>query len=259
MAEPLLEMRGIVKRFGRVEALRGVDFHVGRAEVVGLVGDNGAGKSTLVKIIAGVYQPDAGQMFFEGQPVVFRHPSEARARGIEIVYQHLALIDLLSIDRNIFLGREPTKRIGPIAILDKARMEREAWSILQDIGLRRIRSPSERVAKLSGGERQSVAIGRAMHFKAKLLILDEPTAALSVRETRRVLDHVLEVKKQGVSVIIISHNIYHVYEVSDRIVALDHGRKILDVPREKVTPEEVIDVIRTGAPATPQPEENQRV
>jgi len=154
----------------------------------------------------------------------------------------------MSIERNIFLGREPVRRIGPISILDKRKMSEEAWRVLQEIGLRRIRSPVERVAKLSGGERQSVAIGRAMHFKAKLLILDEPTAALSVRETRRVLDHVLEVKKHGVSVIIISHNIYHVYEVSDRIVVLDHGRKIADVPREKVTPEEVIEVIRRGAP-----------
>ncbi|AJB41582.1 D-xylose transport ATP-binding protein XylG [Thermofilum adornatum 1505] len=242
----LLEMKGIVKRFGHVEALRGVDFHVEKAEIVGLVGDNGAGKSTLVKIIAGVYQPDAGQMFFEGEPVVFRHPSEARARGIEIVYQHLALIDLLGIDRNIFLGREPLKKIGPFKVLDKEKMEKEAGRILQEIGLKRIRSPQEKVAKLSGGERQSVAIARAMHFKAKLLILDEPTAALSVRETRKVLDHVLDVKKQGVSVILISHNIYHVYEVSDRIVVLDHGRKILDTPKEKVTPEEVIEVIRTG-------------
>ncbi|MCC6005393.1 MAG: ATP-binding cassette domain-containing protein, partial [Thermofilum sp.] len=197
----LLEMKGIVKRFGHVEALRGVDFHVEKAEIVGLVGDNGAGKSTLVKIIAGVYQPDAGQMFFEGEPVVFRHPSEARARGIEIVYQHLALIDLLGIDRNIFLGREPLKKIGPFKLLDKEKMEKEASRILQEIGLKRIRSPQEKVAKLSGGERQSVAIARAMHFKAKLLILDEPTAALSVRETRKVLDHVLDVKKQGVSVI----------------------------------------------------------
>ncbi|MCC5998746.1 MAG: ATP-binding cassette domain-containing protein, partial [Thermofilum sp.] len=160
--------------------------------------------------------------------------------------QHLALIDLMGIDRNIFLGREPLKKIGPFKLLDKEKMEKEASRILQEIGLKRIRSPQEKVAKLSGGERQSVAIARAMHFKAKLLILDEPTAALSVRETRKVLDHVLDVKKQGVSVILISHNIYHVYEVSDRIVVLDHGRKILDTPKEKVTPEEVIEVIRTG-------------
>ncbi|UNQ73659.1 ATP-binding cassette domain-containing protein [Infirmifilum sp. NZ] len=246
--ERLLEMRKIVKRFGRVEALRGVDFHVGRGEVVGLVGDNGAGKSTLVKIIAGVYQPDEGEIYWEGQPRIFRDPAEARAAGVEIVYQHLALIDLLSISRNIFLGREPTKKIGPFTFLDRRAMDEQAWSIIQSIGLKRLRSPSERVAKLSGGERQSVAIGRAMHFKAKLLILDEPTAALSVRETRRVLDHVLEVKNQGVSVIIISHNIYHVYEVADRIVVLDHGRKIADTPKEEVTPEEVIEIIRKGQP-----------
>ncbi|MGC9106786.1 MAG: ATP-binding cassette domain-containing protein [Infirmifilum sp.] len=244
--DKLLEMRGIVKRFGRVEALRGVDFHVNRAEVVGLVGDNGAGKSTLVKTIVGVYHPDEGEIYWEGKPTIFRDPGEARAAGIEIVYQHLALIDLLSISRNIFLGREPVKRIGPIAFLDRRAMDEQSWEIIKSIGLRRLRSPSERVAKLSGGERQSVAIGRAMHFKAKLLILDEPTAALSVRETRKVLDHVLEVKNQGVSVIIISHNIYHVYEVSDRIVVLDHGRKILDVRKEEVTPEDVIEVIRKG-------------
>lgn len=246
--DSLLEMRGIVKRFGRVEALRGVDFSVGTGEVVGLVGDNGAGKSTLVKIIAGVYTPDAGEIYWEGKPRIFNDPAEARAAGIEIVYQHLALIDLLSISRNIYLGREPVKKIGPFAFLDTKKMDSEAWGVIQSIGLKRLRSPSERVAKLSGGERQSVAIGRAMHFKAKLLILDEPTAALSVRETRRVLDHVLEVKRQGVSVIIISHNIYHVYEVSDRIVVLDHGRKILDTPKDKVTPEDVIETIRRGEP-----------
>lgn len=245
----LLEMRGIVKRFGRVEALKGVDFSVGRSEVVGLVGDNGAGKSTLVKIIAGVYQPDEGEVYWEGQRRIFRDPGEARAAGIEIVYQHLALIDLLSIERNIFLGREPVRRLGFLSILDRKKMSQEAWSVLQEVGLRRIRSPAERVAKLSGGERQCVAIGRAMHFKAKLLILDEPTAALSVRETRAVLDHIIDVKKQGVSVIVISHNIYHVYEVADRIVVLDHGRKIADTPKEKVTPEEVINIIRFGAPS----------
>jgi len=239
-------MKGIVKRFGHVEALKGVDFHVNRAEIVGLVGDNGAGKSTLVKIIVGVYQPDEGEIYFEGRRIQFKSPREAREAGIEIVYQHLALIDLLSISRNIFLGREPIKSIGPIKILDKKKMTEESWRVLKDIGVRRIRTPEERVAKLSGGERQSVAIGRAMHFKAKLLILDEPTAALSVRETRRVLDHILDVKKQGVSVIFITHNIYHVYEVADRIVVLDHGRKIADLIKAKVTPEDVIEIIRTG-------------
>ncbi len=253
MAETLLEMKGIVKRFGHVEALKGVDFSVNKAEIVGLVGDNGAGKSTLVKTIVGVYQPDEGEIYFEGRRVQFRSPREARAAGIEIVYQHLALIDLLSISRNIFLGREPVKKLGPLRVLDKHFMNREAWRILQEIGVKRIRSPEDRVAKLSGGERQSVAIARAMYFRAKLLILDEPTAALSVRETRRVLDHILDVKKQGVSVIFITHNIYHVYEVADRIVVLDHGRKIADVKKEDVTPEEVIEIIRTGgAKATPQ-------
>ncbi len=247
MSETLLEMRGIVKRFGHVEALRGVDFSVRRAEIVGLVGDNGAGKSTLVKTIVGVYQPDEGEIYFEGRRVQFRSPREARAAGIEIVYQHLALIDLLSISRNIFLGREPVRRLGPLRVLDKHYMNSEAWRILQEIGVKRIRSPEDRVAKLSGGERQSVAIARAMYFKAKLLILDEPTAALSVRETRRVLDHILDVKKQGVSVVFITHNIYHVYEVADRIVVLDHGRKIADVRKEDVTPEEVIEIIRSGA------------
>ncbi len=242
----LLEMRGIVKRFGHVEALKGVDFHVDKAEIVGLVGDNGAGKSTLVKTIVGVYQPDEGEIYFEGRRVQFQSPREARDAGIEIVYQHLALIDLLSISRNIFLGREPVKKLGPLRILDKPFMNREALRILRDIGVKRIRSPEDRVAKLSGGERQSVAIARAMYFKAKLLILDEPTAALSVRETRRVLDHILDVKKQGVSVIFITHNIYHVYEVADRIVVLDHGRKIADLKKEEVSPEDVIEIIRTG-------------
>ncbi len=249
MRHPLVKMINIHKWFGHVHALKGVDFHVNRKEIVGLVGDNGAGKSTLVKILVGAYKPDKGEIYFEGKKVNFKSPREARNMGIEIVYQDLALIDLLSISRNFFLGREPLKKLGPFNFLDHDTMRKESIKILKNLGLTRIQSPDQRVATLSGGEKQSVAIGRALYFNAKLIILDEPTASLSVKETRKVLDHVLEAKDQGASVIFITHNIYHVYEVADRFVILDHGRKIADVLKDKVDPEDIIEIIRSGGKA----------
>ncbi len=239
---PLLDMRGITKRFGPVVALDRVDFRVGRGEAVGLVGDNGAGKSTLAKIIVGYHQPDEGEMYFEGRRVVFKSPAEARRAGIEIVYQDMALVPYLSVYRNLFLNREATRRIGPFRVLDRARMKETAAKLLEEIGIKR-RDPEIEVGVLSGGERQSIAIARAVHFGAKLVILDEPTSALSVKETEKVLEYVTQLKSRGVSSILISHNIYHVYSVADRIVVLDHGRKVLDVERDKVTPEDIIDVI----------------
>lgn len=239
---PLLELRGIVKRFGSVTALKGVDFHVNRGEVVGLVGDNGAGKSTLAKIMVGYYQPDEGEILYMGEPVVIRSPSHARSLGIEIVYQDMALVPYMSVWRNLFLSRELTRRVGPIRLLDKARMREFTRKFLADIGVRR-RDPDVLVEKLSGGERQSIAIARAVFFNAKLVILDEPTSALSVKETEKVLDLIEEMAGRGVASVLISHNIYHVYRVADRIVVLDHGRKVLDVDKNLVTPEDVIDVI----------------
>lgn len=242
---PLVEMKNISKNFGHVRALCDVDFTVGRQEVVGLLGDNGAGKSTLIKILNGLYPPDEGEIYLEGQRVHFSSPSEARALGIETVYQDLALVELMSIDRNFFLGREPVRQLGPFKFLDKRRMEETCRDCLGEIGIR-IRSPHEEVSILSGGERQSIAIGRAIHFGVKLLILDEPTSALSVKETRKVLNYVTEAKNRGLSVIFITHNIYHVYPVADRFTILSHGGKLGDFKKEDVSPEDISEMIVSG-------------
>ena len=241
----MVRMVKISKSFGTVQALKDVDFEVGYQEVMGLVGDNGAGKSTLIKILTGVFPPDSGEIYFEGKRVNIRSPREARDLGIETVYQDLALIPLMSISRNFFLGREPTVRVGPLRFLDKRRMDRTVREVLSEIGIK-VRSPDEPVAVLSGGERQSVAIGRAVHFGAKLLILDEPTSALSVRETHKVLDYILEAKERGLSIIFITHNIYHVYSVADRFTILEHGRKVAEFRKEEVSAEEIIEIIRSG-------------
>lgn len=222
---PVVHMEGITKRFGSILALDNVDFTVEHNQVMALLGDNGAGKSTLIKILTGVHRPTSGRIYFEGKEVTIESPKQARELGIETVYQDLALVDLMSITRNFFLGRELVKHVGPLHWLDMRRMDEATHQVLTEIGIT-VRSPRERVGKLSGGERQSVAIGRAMYFGAKLLILDEPTSALSVAETRRVLDHILEVKEKGLSVIFITHNVYHVYEVADAYTILRHGKKV---------------------------------
>ncbi len=246
MSELLVEMKGIVKNFGKVQALKGVDFSVGREEVVGLLGDNGAGKSTLIKILVGYYQPDEGEIYFEGKRVVFKSPWDSRRLGIETVYQDLALVNLMPVWRNFFLGRELKKKVAGIELLDVRKMKRLSMDYLKTVGIE-LRSPNETVAFLSGGERQAVAIARALYFGAKLLILDEPTAALSVGETRRVLELILETKRRGTSVVFITHNIYHVYEVADRLVILEKGEKIGDYRKDEVTPEEVMDIIASAA------------
>jgi simple sugar transport system ATP-binding protein len=243
--EPLVRMVNISKNFGTVQALKNVDFDVGYQEVMGLVGDNGAGKSTLIKILTGVFPPDTGEIYFEGKKVEIRSPKEARDLGIETVYQDLALITLMSISRNFFLGREPVVQVGPFRFMDKRKMDATVKKVLSEIGIN-VRSPEEPVAILSGGERQSVAIGRALHFGAKLLILDEPTSALSVRETHKVLDFILEAKERGLSIIFITHNIYHVYSVADRFTILEHGRKVATFKRTEVSAEDIIEIIRSG-------------
>lgn len=240
-----MEMVNISKSFGRVQALKDVNCTVGYKEVLGLLGDNGAGKSTLIKILVGLYPPDKGEIYFEGERAQFSSPQEARARGIETVYQDLALVDLMSISRNFSLGREPTRRVGPFKFLDKRGMDEVCAKSLTEIGIA-VRSPDESVSLLSGGERQSISIGRAMHFGAKLLILDEPTASLSIKETVKVLGYVREAKKRGISVIFITHNIYHVYPVADRFAILDRGIKVRDFNKKDVTPEDIIDIISKG-------------
>ncbi len=235
----LVEMRNIHKWFSGVCALRGVDFAVGYAEIVGLVGDNGAGKSTLIKILSGFYPPDEGKIFFEGQERHFSSPHEARDLGIETIYQEAAMVPKMSIMRNIFMGRELSRmRLGSLGYLDIPRMEEEAMKALQGVGLH-LRSPHALVEELSGGQRQGVAIARAMYFKSKLVILDEPTNNLSVKESEKVLEFILELKRQGISSIFISHNLYHVYPVADRIVVLSHGEKIGDFRREETSVEKI--------------------
>jgi simple sugar transport system ATP-binding protein len=242
MNNNLVEMKNIKKNFGKVQALRGVDFNIGRREIVGLLGDNGAGKSTLIKILVGYEKADEGEIYFEGKKVFFNSPKEAREMGIETVYQDLALVNLLPIWRNFFLGRELVK--GAFLSIDE--MKKITYEYLKEIGIF-IRSPEETVFFLSGGERQAIAIARAMYFGAKLLILDEPTAALSVGETKKVLEHVMRVKEKGVSVIFITHNIYHVYEVADRLVILEKGVKVGDFKKEDVTPQEIMGMIARAA------------
>ncbi len=242
---PLAKMVDIDKNFGAVQALKKVNIEIRRGEILGLLGDNGAGKSTLIKVLAGVFPPDGGEIFFEGERVSFSSPKDARAMGIETVHQALSLVDVMSISRNFFLGREPTKKIGPIYLLDRKIMNEECEKSVTGLGIK-VRSPNEFVSILSGGERQAISIGRAMHFKVKLLILDEPITALSVRETKEVLRQVEKAREAGVSVIFITHNVYHVYPVAERFVMLDKGIKIGEVYKKDASPEDIIEIIATG-------------
>jgi simple sugar transport system ATP-binding protein len=239
---PVVRMEGIVKRFGTIVALDKVDFTVKQQEVMGLLGDNGAGKSTLIKVLTGVHTPTSGKIYIDGQQVQIPSPREARALGIETCYQDLALVPLMSITRNFFLGRERTHGLGPVRWLDMRSMDEESREALKDIGIH-IRSPREKVGKLSGGERQSIAIGRARHFGAKLLILDEPTSALSVGETHKVLTYTLNAKEQGLSVIFITHNVGHVYQVADRFTVIRRGQLVGTYTRDEVTEKDIADLI----------------
>jgi len=242
----LIKMKGISKRFGTVQSLKDVDFTVGHQEVVGLVGDNGAGKSTLIKILTGVHVPDKGEFYFEGKKECIDSPKKARDMGIETVYQHLALIDLMSIARNFFLGREPVKKFAKVIdFLDSKKIDKVAKEALKEIGIN-IRSVDEEVSLLSGGERQAIAIGRAIYFGAKLLVLDEPTAALSIKESQKVLDYVTDARKRGLSVVFITHNIYHVYSIADRFTILEHGEKVGDFNKDEVSAEDIIKIVRDG-------------
>jgi simple sugar transport system ATP-binding protein len=245
MSERLVEMRDIYKSFGRVKALNGVDFHVDKGEIVGLLGDNGAGKSTLIKTLTGVHTPTSGEIFFEGRRVTIPSPHVARELGIETVYQDFALVPLMSIARNFWLGREPTRRLGPFKLLDLPRMAEESRDALRDVGIH-IRNADEEVGKMSGGERQSIAIGRAVYFGKKLLILDEPTSALSVGETRKVMEYTRAAKAKGMGVIFISHNIGQVHDIADRFTIISHGRKVGDFHKEEVSEEEVANMVMTG-------------
>jgi fructose transport system ATP-binding protein len=217
---PVLEARGIVKTFGRVVGLDGVDLQLYPGEVLAVIGDNGAGKSTLIKCLTGAYEPDAGEILLDGQPVVFKRPQDAREAGIETVYQTLAVAPALDITSNLYLGRE-FRRKGPLGsvlrMLDKGGMKASAGKSMADLGIGTIQNMAQAVETLSGGQRQAVAVARSAAFATKLVILDEPTAALGVRETGQVLKLIEEVKNRGLPVILISHNMPNVFEVADRI------------------------------------------
>ncbi|MBV8564138.1 MAG: sugar ABC transporter ATP-binding protein [Methylobacteriaceae bacterium] len=241
--EPVFELRSVSHSYGRNKVIFDVSLAVWPGEVVGLVGDNGAGKSTLLKIFAGYQHPTSGTLRFMGKDVRFATPADARAMGIEAVYQDLAIVDQLSLWRNFFLGKEIVRTIGPLHVLERQRMRREAQQAISELGLTRVRSVEEPVWTLSGGERQSVAITRAMHFGAKLLMLDEPTAALSVRETRNVLASIGRARDHGLGVLYIDHNMNHVLPVADRIVLLELGRVVRVMDRGEVSLEELQDLI----------------
>ncbi len=236
---PLLEARGISKRFGGVHALENVDFSVDAGEVVALAGDNGAGKSTLTKIISGVFPPDSGVLYYQGSRVAFANPQDARARGIETIYQDLALADNLDVGANVFLGREPMTRRFFLPVIDRARMRAGAAQTLDrlDIGLDRLDRP---VRALSGGQRQCVAIGRALHWNARVLIMDEPTAALGVPEQRKVIALIQSLKAHGVGIVFISHNLADIFAVADRIVVLRRGVNAGERPRAAANPDEIV-------------------
>jgi simple sugar transport system ATP-binding protein len=242
----LIRMRDIRKQYGNVVALEGVDFHVGEREIVGLLGDNGAGKSTLIKVLSGAVPITSGTIYLRGKPVEIRSTTDAIACGIETIYQDSSLVPQLSIARNLFLGREPI--MGPKFLnrMDHATMNRVASELLRRVGITKRIPPTTPIAALSGGERQAVAIARAMHFDSDLIILDEPTNNLGVAETRGVLNFVRSARDSGHSCIFIAHNIHHVFQVVDRIVVLRRGKVVADDIDPKKSTIDEVELIITG-------------
>ena len=245
-ATATLELREVHKSFGSVQALRGVDFEVREGEVMALVGDNGAGKSTLIKCVAGIYSTDSGQVLFDGQPVSISGPKDAAKLGIEVVYQDLALCDNLDVVQNMYLGREEH---DPIFRLREAPMEQRTTETLKSLAVTTIRSVRQPVATLSGGQRQSVAVARAVLWNNRVVFLDEPTAALGVAQTRQVLDLVKRLGDQGLAVVLVSHNLSDVFEVADRITVLRLGRNVGVYEKSATTEQEIVQAITAGAPA----------
>ena len=241
---PILELRGISKSFGAVQALYEVDFHVSAGEVMALVGDNGAGKSTLIKCIAGIYSVDSGEVIFEGQPVSIHGPKDAARLGIEVVYQDLALADNLDVVQNMFLGREEVG--GLLRSLDELTMEKRANDTLSSLSVTTISSVRQTVAGLSGGQRQSVAVAKAVMWNSRVVILDEPTAALGVAQTRQVLDLVKRLGEQGLAVVLVSHNLHDIFEVADSITVLRLGQNVAVYKRADVTQTQVVEAITAG-------------
>ena len=242
MSEPLLELIGINKSFGPVHVLHDVDFTVRAGEVTALVGDNGAGKSTLIKCVSGIYPMDSGQVLFRGKGVTIHSPKDAADLGIEVVYQDLALADNLDVVQNMFLGRERGSRW----LMDEASMEKAARETLASLSVRTVKSVRTLVKSLSGGQRQTVAIAKSVLWDSKVVLLDEPTAALGVAQTRQVLDLVRRLAEQGLGVVLISHNMADVFEVADRISTLYLGRLVADLPAKETTHSQVVELITAG-------------
>src|ERR1700729_3619714 len=248
MAEELVRMERINKYFGRVQALNDVTLSVRKNEIVGLLGDNGAGKSTLIKILSGALRPDSGEIYMHGAKVKMRNTTDAIARGIETIYQDSALVVQLSIARNLFLGREPIKGPRFFDQMDQEGMNEAARQLLKQVGITKDIPPTTPISALSGGERQAVAIARAMHFESELIILDEPTNNLGVEETQGVLRFVRGARDSGHSCILIAHNIYHVFQVVDRIIVLRRGKTVADDIDPNRTTIEAVEGIITGMP-----------
>jgi D-xylose transport system ATP-binding protein len=242
-AVPLLELRELHKRFGAVHALNGVDFTATEGEVMALVGDNGAGKSTLVKCVAGIYPVDEGAVLWKGETTTISGPKDAAHLGIEVVYQDLALCDNLDVVQNMYLGRES---LASLRRLDEAKMEQRSREVLADLSVTTIGTVRQTVASLSGGQRQSVAVAKAVLWNSQLVILDEPTAALGVAQTRQVLDLVRRLAENGLAVILVSHNMSDVFEVADRITVLRLGQNVAEFVTKDTTQREVVEAITAG-------------
>lgn len=238
----LLQLENITKTFGSVTALRGVSFELDYGEVVAIAGDNGAGKSTLMKILSGAVTPDSGSIDFEQEPVRLGSPAESRSRGIEMVYQDLGVCDTVDVALNLFLGREPIKRVFGFPLIDTVKAHEQAEQILRELEIS-VPSTHTFVNKLSGGQRQAVAIGRSVMFDPKLLILDEPTAALAVKEVNKVLDTIRALKRKGVGIILISHRLQDLLDVSDRLIVMFEGQKVADQQTKGTSLEQLVRLI----------------
>lgn len=248
MPIPRLKLENIEKNFGPVGVLKNLNLEINSGQVLALLGDNGAGKSTLIKIIAGFHQPSAGTLYWEGKAIDTNafSPKQARHMGIQTVYQHLGLVDQLSIARNFFLGAEPTKSLGPLSWLDQNFMRKTVLKELSGMGLKRKLDPDDNVSKLSGGERQAIAIARARFFGAKLLILDEPTSALSVGQTQSVLDYIKEAALAGIAVIFITHTLHHIERIVDKVVILHRGQSVGNFAIGAINMKQCADLIMHG-------------
>ncbi|CTQ76323.1 Ribose import ATP-binding protein RbsA [Roseibium alexandrii] len=242
---PIIQMQGIEKHFGSVIALAGVSVDIYPGECHCLLGDNGAGKSTFIKTMSGVHKPTKGEILFEGRPMHFSDPRDAISAGIATVYQDLAMIPLMSVSRNFFMGNEPIRRLGPLKLFDHDYANRVTMEEMRKMGIN-LRGPDQAVGTLSGGERQTVAIARAVHFGAKVLILDEPTSALGVRQTANVLATIDKVRKQDIAVVFITHNVRHALAVGDRFTVLNRGKTLGTAQRGQITPDELQDMMAGG-------------